>query len=108
MSDAHLIHPVNREVNAYTDFDASLRLVHNPEMRFVLSNTAEAGINCHAEDHFDDMPPVSYPAKLTCLLSERYQHFASTADKGWVIIPRELVDYSGEVLQALVLRYTAE
>ncbi len=33
-------------------------------------------------DRFDDAPPVSYPAKLTRLLFERYQHFAGAADKG--------------------------
>ena len=77
-------------------------------MRFVFSNTTEAGISYHAGDRFDDAPPVSYPAKLTRLLFERYQHFAGAADKGWVIIPCELIDYNGEALQALVLRYASE
>lgn len=36
------------------------------------------------------------------------QHFAGAADKGWVIIPCELIDYNGEALQALVLRYASE
>ncbi|MFM3751068.1 tagaturonate reductase [Klebsiella pneumoniae] len=102
VSDARLIRSVNREISAYADFDAFLRLAHNPEMRFVFSNTTEAGISYHAGDRFDDAPPVSYPAKLTRLLFERYQHFAGAADKGWVIIPCELIDYNGEALQALV------
>ena len=108
VSDARLIRSVNREISAYADFDAFLRLAHNPEMRFVFSNTTEAGISYHAGDRFDDAPPVSYPAKLTRLLFERYQHFAGAADKGWVIIPCELIDYNGEALQALVLRYASE
>jgi tagaturonate reductase len=65
-----LIRSVNREISAYADYDAFLRLAHNPEMRFVFSNTTEAGISYHAGDRFDDAPPVSYPAKLTrCCLS---------------------------------------
>ncbi|QGV84391.1 hypothetical protein F7P09_15635 [Klebsiella pneumoniae] len=108
VSDARLIRSVNREISAYADFDAFLRLAHNPEMRFVFSNTTEAGISYHAGDRFYDAPPVSYPAKLTRLLFERYQHFAGAADKGWVIIPCELIDYNGEALQALVLRYASE
>ncbi|MFO6484921.1 hypothetical protein ACLBR5_20495 [Escherichia coli] len=40
-------------------------------MRFVFSNTTEAGISYHAGDKFDDAPAVSYPAKLTRLLFER-------------------------------------
>jgi tagaturonate reductase len=45
-----LIRSVNREISAYADFDAFLRLAHNPEMRFVFSNTTEAGISYHAGD----------------------------------------------------------
>ena len=48
VSDARLIRSVNREISAYADFDAFLRLAHNPEMRFVFSNTTEAGISYHA------------------------------------------------------------
>ncbi|MCS5950147.1 hypothetical protein LNO88_13465 [Klebsiella pneumoniae subsp. pneumoniae] len=59
-----------------------LRLAHNPEMRFVFSNTTEAGISYHAGDRFDDAPPVSYPAKLTRLLFERYQHFRRCGRQG--------------------------
>jgi len=108
VSDARLIRSVNREISAYTDYDAFLKLAHNPEMRFVFSNTTEAGISYHAGDKFDDAPAVSYPAKLTRLLFERYTHFNGAADKGWVIIPCELIDYNGDALHELVLRYAQE
>jgi hypothetical protein len=68
----------------------------------------EAGISFHAGDKFDDAPAVSYPAKLTRLLFERFSHFNGAADKGWVIIPCELIDYNGEALHELVLRYAQE
>jgi tagaturonate reductase len=61
VSDARLIRSVNREISAYADYD-ELRLAHNPDMRFVFSNTTEAGISYHAGDRFDDAPAVSYPA----------------------------------------------
>ncbi|MEO3988704.1 tagaturonate reductase [Pseudocitrobacter cyperus] len=108
VSDARLIRSVNREISAYTDYDAFLKLAHNPDMRFVFSNTTEAGISYHAGDKFDDAPAVSYPAKLTRLLFERYTHFNGAADKGWVIIPCELIDYNGDALHELVLRYAQE
>lgn len=54
------------------------------------------------------MPAVSYPAKLTRLLFERYSHFNGAADKGWIIIPCELIDYNGDALRELVLRYARE
>ncbi|KZP66464.1 altronate oxidoreductase, partial [Enterobacter cloacae subsp. dissolvens] len=56
-------------------------------------------------DRFEDAPAVSYPAKLTRLLFERFSHFNGAADKGWIVIPCELIDYNGEALRELVLRY---
>ncbi|QKN81867.1 tagaturonate reductase [Scandinavium goeteborgense] len=108
VSDARLIRSVNREISAYADFQEYLKLAHNPDMRFVFSNTTEAGISYHAGDKFEDAPAVSYPAKLTRLLFERYSHFNGAADKGWVIIPCELIDYNGDALRELVLRYAQE
>ncbi|MDX6022217.1 tagaturonate reductase [Scandinavium sp. V105_16] len=108
VSDARLIRSVNREISAYADYQEFLKLAHNPEMRFVFSNTTEAGISYHAGDKFEDAPAVSYPAKLTRLLFERYSHFNGAADKGWVIIPCELIDYNGDALRELVLRYAHE
>lgn len=108
VSDARLIRSVNREISAYSDYAEFLKLAHNPEMRFVFSNTTEAGISYHAGDKFDDAPAVSYPAKLTRLLFERFSHFNGAKDKGWVIIPCELIDYNGEALHELVIRYATE
>ena len=108
VSDARLIRSVNREINVYQDYDAFLKLAHNPAIRFVFSNTTEAGISYHAGDKFEDAPAASYPAKLTRLLFERFSYFDGAADKGWVIIPCELIDYNGEALLELVLRYAQE
>ncbi|WP_435930302.1 tagaturonate reductase [Dryocola sp. BD613] len=108
VSDARLIRSVNREINVYQDYEAFLKLAHNPDMRFVFSNTTEAGISYHAGDKFEDAPAVSYPAKLTRLLFERFSHFDGAADKGWVILPCELIDYNGAALLELVLRYAQE
>ncbi len=108
VSDARLIRSVNREISVYDHYAEFLTLAQNPEIRFVFSNTTEAGISYHAGDKFDDAPAVSYPAKLTRLLFERYTHFNGAADKGWIIIPCELIDYNGDALRELVLRYAAE
>ncbi|WP_426444843.1 tagaturonate reductase [Siccibacter colletis] len=108
VSDARLIRSVNREISVYGQYDEFLKLAHNPEMRFVFSNTTEAGISYHAGDKFDDAPASSYPAKLTRLLFERFTHFNGAQDKGWVIVPCELIDYNGDALRELVLRYARE
>lgn len=43
VSDARLIRSVNREISVYSQYDEFLKLAHNPDMRFVFSNTTEAG-----------------------------------------------------------------
>ncbi|NMP28653.1 tagaturonate reductase [Rahnella sp. SAP-1] len=103
-----LVRSVNREINVYKAFDDYLALAHNPDMRFVFSNTTEAGIAYRENDQFSDCPPVSFPAKLTRLLFERYTHFNGAADKGWVLLPCELIDYNGDALRTLVLRYAEQ
>src|SRR5471030_1916903 len=106
--DTRIIRSVNREINIYHQFDEYLALAHDANIRFVFSNTTEAGISYHAGDKLTDTPPVSYPAKLTRLLFERFSHFDGAADKGWVLLPCELIDYNGDALQELVLRYAQE
>ncbi|KFX20251.1 tagaturonate reductase [Pectobacterium betavasculorum] len=106
--EPRLIRSVNREINVYRQFDEYLALAHDPNIRFVFSNTTEAGISYHADDRLSDAPPVSFPAKLTRLLYERFCHFDGAADKGWVLLPCELIDYNGVALKALVLRYAAQ
>ncbi|MGI8470874.1 tagaturonate reductase [Pectobacterium brasiliense] len=106
--EPRLIRSVNREINVYRQFDEYLALAHDPNIRFVFSNTTEAGISYHAEDRLSDAPPVSFPAKLTRLLYERFCHFDGAADKGWVLLPCELIDYNGVALKELVLRYAVQ
>ncbi|WP_213990840.1 tagaturonate reductase [Sodalis sp. dw_96] len=106
--EPRLIRSVNREINIYKQFDEYLALARDANIRFVFSNTTEAGISYVAADKLTDTPPASYPAKLTRLLFERFSHFDGAADKGWVLLPCELIDYNGKALKELVLRYAQQ
>lgn len=105
--ESRLIRSVNREINIYRQFDDYLALARDANIRFMFSNTTEAGIAWNEADQFSDAPPSSFPAKLTRLLFERFEHFDGAADKGWVLLPCELIDYNGEALRELVLRYAS-
>ncbi len=105
VSQSRVIYSVNEELSAYRDFANLLELARNPETRFVFSNTTEAGIAFVDGDKLDDAPPGSYPAKLTRMLWERYNHFNGAEDKGWIIVPCELIDYNGDCLKEIILRY---
>lgn len=105
VSQSRVIYSVNEELSAYYDFQALLGLARNPETKFVFSNTTEAGIAFVESDLLEDLPPSSYPAKLTRMLWERYNHFEADEDKGWIIVPCELIDYNGECLKEIIYRY---
>lgn len=108
VSDFRIIRSVNNEINPYQSFESFLALARDPHTRFIFSNTTEAGIHYNEADSVDDTPPTSFPAKLTRLLLERFNTFNGEPDKGWVIIPCELIDYNGETLKSIVLRYAQE
>ncbi|WP_040976898.1 tagaturonate reductase [Necropsobacter massiliensis] len=108
VKQSRIIRSVNNEINIYQHYDDYLALAHNPEIKFIFSNTTEAGISYHEGDRFDDRPPVSYPAKLTRLLFERFTAAGGDVHQGFVLLPCELIDYNGEQLKALVLKYARE
>lgn len=95
------INAVSRAINPYRDFDAFLALAENPDLRFIISNTTEAGIRYDDTCRFGDRPALSFPGKLTQLLYERYKNKRG----GFVILACELIDNNGDALKKCVLQY---
>ena len=95
---------IGRVVSVYEEYDAFLRTAHNPDMRFIISNTTEAGIVYDPSCRPDDRPPASFPAKLTRLLWERYQ----AGLPGYIILPCELIADNGLVLRDCVFRHARD
>lgn len=108
VKQSRIIRSVNHELNIYQNYDEYLQLAHNLDIKFIFSNTTEAGISYNEEDQFDDRPPASYPAKLTRLLFERFTACNGNLEQGFIIFPCELIDYNGEQLKALVLKYAQQ
>jgi tagaturonate reductase len=105
VSEPRLIRSVNQEIQPYSQFEQFIELARDEHIRFMFSNTTEAGIAFNADDRLDDRPAQSFPGKVTQLLWARWQHFSGAADKGWIILPCELIDNNGDALRELVLRY---
>ena len=95
------IESVTRAINPYADFDGFLSLAKNPDLRFIISNTTEAGICFDEGCKLTDRPAGSFPAKLTQLLYERYNNGLN----GFVILACELIDDNGKKLEKCVLDY---
>lgn len=92
---------ISRCVNPYTQNDEYMKLAENPDFRFIISNTTEAGIEYLGTEKLDDKPAKSYPAKLTQLLYKRYQ----LGLPGFIIIPCELIDNNAGFLKEYILKY---
>lgn len=100
-----VITSISRGINPYRDYEEYLKLADQPEIRFVVSNTTEAGITFEENDKLNEGCQKSYPAKLTALLFRRFTTFNGASDKGLIIIPCELIDRNGEKLKEIVLKY---
>ena len=105
-NNRRLISCISRALDPYKDFEAFLDTARNPNMRFIVSNTTEAGIVFDKCCDFRDKPQRSFPAKLTRLLYERYTAF--TDAKGYIILSCELIDNNGAELKKCVLNHAEE
>ena len=105
VNDKRIISAVSRCLNPYEDYAALLECAHNPDLRYLASNTTEAGIVYDPACKFDDEPPASFPAKLTRFLYERFEAFGSEKGKGFVILSCELIDNNGKELKKCVHQY---
>lgn len=103
-----LITCVNRCINPYVDLDTYNDCAKNPELRFVVSNTTEAGITWKEEPMVTDKPQDSFPAKVANFLYVRFKEFNGDKSKGLVFIPCELIDDNGKTLKKYVLKHAEE
>ncbi len=100
-----MIDCVSRTVNPYANPEAYWELAKQPDIRFVVSNTTEAGIAFDPACRLADQPASSYPGKLTQLLWQRFLAFDGAADKGLIILPCELIFQNGLHLTDCIRRY---
>ena len=96
---------ISRGLNPYRQFSAFLAVADQPDIRFVVSNTTEAGIAFDATCHLNVAPAASYPGKLTQLLYRRYRTFQGDPSKGLIIMPCELIFQNGHHLKECIFRY---
>ena len=99
-----IVTSVSDAVDAYGEYQKYADYAKLDTLRFIVSNTTEAGIVYDDTDRLEMEPPKSYPGKLTKFLYERYKHFNGAEDKGLVMLPVELIDDNGIHLKECVLK----
>jgi tagaturonate reductase len=104
VEEQEIVTSVSRGLNPYADFADFLKCAENPDLRFIVSNTTEAGIAFSDRDRLTDAPPASFPGKLTVFLHHRFRYFRGATDKGCVMLPCELIERNGDALKAAVCK----
>jgi tagaturonate reductase len=99
-----VINSISRGINPYTNHEEYLKLAESLDLRFIFSNTTEAGIVFDENDKLEDKPQKTFPGKLTSLLYRRFKAFNGEKDKGFIIIPCELIDRNGDKLKEVILK----
>lgn len=92
---------ISRVLSAKTEWNKVLECARNPELKVIISNTTEIGIELVNED-IKLLPPSSYPGKLLAFLHERYKAFSGSKESGMVIVPTELIVDNGKKLESIV------
>ena len=99
---SRIITSVSKTLDSSDDYDEYMSLASLDTLRFIVSNTTEAGIVLDVNDNFEGLPST-YPGKLTKFLYERFNAFSGAEDKGLIILPVELIEENGKKLKECVL-----
>ena len=99
----HKAESLKKVINPFTDHASYIALASDPELKLVISNTTEAGICYHPADKQDGFADITYPAKLTQFLYERYK----AGLDGVYLLPVELIDNNADELKKCVDAYIA-
>ena len=108
VNDKRVISCVSRCLNVYSDYQAVMDCAANPDLRFIVCNTTEAGIAYDESCKYEDCPASTYPAKLTKFMHERFLKFGNQKGKGFIILACELIDDNGKKLEEYVLKYAQD
>jgi len=108
VKEVDLVTSVRSVLSAHDQFEEYDRLVVRRDLRLVVSNTTEAGIEFVPGDDLNARPPQSFPAKVTALLHRRYEHFQGDPATGLSFLCCELIEDNGSTLREYVLRHAAD
>lgn len=95
---------VSRALVADRRWDGVLAVARAPELRLILSNTAEAGYALDPADRPGDAPPRSFPGKLLLVLRARWE----AGLPGVTLVPCELFEHNADRLRGLLLDLATE
>lgn len=95
------VNVLNSVISPFENLTKFYDLARDKELKIIVSNTTEAGICYNEKDAFDGFECVTYPAKLTKFL---YERFKANLD-GVYLMPVELIENNADELYKCVDKY---
>lgn len=108
VDESQLVASISRALNIVEDYEDYIQLAQSPQLRFMISNTTEAGIAYDPADQLEDKEKNTFPAKLASFLYQRYRFFEGDPDKGLIHLPCELIEANGDRLKEIILTYAKD
>lgn len=88
-------------ISPFEDYEKYIAFAKDKDLKIIVSNTTEAGICFDSTDRMENFETITYPAKLTKFLYERYR---ANLD-GVYLLPVELIDNNADELYRCVNEY---
>ena len=101
VEDVYKVDSLDKVIDPFNDFNSYISLAKDADLKIIVSNTTEAGICFNSADSFDGFENITYPAKLTKFLYERYL----AGLDGVYLMPVELIDNNANELCKCVSKY---
>lgn len=101
VEETRVVECITRGINPYTQNEEFFKCALNPDLRYIVSNTTEAGIEYKPGQDPNDFDNNTFPGRLTLFLKKRFD----AGLPGFLFLPCELIDNNGAVLKDCVLKY---
>ena len=104
VEETRVVDCITRGINPFENTDEFFECASNPELRYIISNTTEAGIEYKPNQNPDDFAGLTFPGRLTLFMKRRFDNKLP----GFLLLPCELIDKNGDDLKACVLKYAKD
>ena len=101
VENVYKVDSLEKVIDPFSDYEAYITLAKDPDLKIIVSNTTEAGICYNEKDTMDGFDGITYPAKLTKFLFERF----NAGLDGVYLLPVELIDNNADELKKCVDMY---
>ncbi len=103
VENVYKVDSLEKVIDPFVDYESYIALAKDADLKIIVSNTTEAGICYNENDKMDGFDGITYPAKLTKFLYERF----NAGLDGVYLLPVELIDNNADELKKCVDKYIA-